>query len=141
MKTPKDPRHQTRRLSVSEVYSYLSSQKWPEAVDNANLTSAVLENLDIENYDIKLHNEILYGVRNNLDSLHETIKKNSKDWDINMFYKVDLAILLVSTWELMFTKTPQKVVVDEAVELAKEFGEAESPKFVNGVLAGVINSI
>jgi len=55
--------------------------------------------------------------------------------DIN---KVDLAILRMITFEAQETDTPPKVLIDEAVEMAKEFGTESSPKFINGVLAKII---
>ncbi len=66
------------------------------------------------------------------------IRINSKNWDLSKLFLVDLAILLISVWELKNSETPPKVIVDEAVELSKEFGGDETSKFVNGVLAGVI---
>ena len=69
------------------------------------------------------------------------IAKNAPVWPIAQIATVDLAILRLAIWELVFKKKePYKVIVDEAVEIAKEFGSETSASFVNGVLGSVIKS-
>lgn len=68
----------------------------------------------------------------------EIIKEYAPDWPIDQINKIDLAILRNAVLELMQQKTPPKVVVNEAVEIAKLYGTESSPKFINGVLATVI---
>lgn len=137
MKTPKDPRHQARRLAISVLYAIENShdQGAPE-IPQLIITSK--ENLEIEEYDHEMVDNILSGVSANSDKLREIISNCSIDWKLDKIYKIDLAILLAAIWELLNTKSPSKVIIDEAVELAKEFGEVESPKFINGILAGVL---
>lgn len=137
MKTPKDPRHQARRLAISVLYALENSQK-EITPDIQELISTVQENLEIDEYDQQILESILNGVQANSENLKEIIANCSIDWKLDKIYKIDLAILLAAIWELLNTKNPSKVIIDEAVELAKEFGEQESPKFINGVLAGVL---
>lgn len=138
MKTSKDPRHQSRRLALAEIYS----EEMNNSIEYANETKVTsLETLEITSYDKKLFKQIVEGIRSDKDDLKEAIQQNAKDWALDKIFKIDLAILMVSVWELKNTSTPHKVIVDEAVELAKEFGEIDSPKFVNGVLSGVIVSL
>ena len=74
-----------------------------------------------------------------LDKIDELIKTNAPKWPIDKINCVDLAILRCAIWELKFqTKTPPKVIIDEAVELAKEFGTDTSSSFVNGCLGSII---
>ena len=74
----------------------------------------------------------------NLKSIDKIITDCAPDWPIKKLNKVDLAILRLSIFELKFqTKTPPKVVIDEAIELAKTFGTEKTSKFVNGVLGSV----
>lgn len=68
----------------------------------------------------------------------ELIKSNAPEWPIVQMNKVDLAILRNAVLELMQKKTPPKVVINEAVEIAKLYGTDSSPKFVNGVLASIL---
>lgn len=141
MKTSNDPRHQARRIAVSIIYS-------TEITKSSNpilLTEEIIETskdaLEIENFDKKLLESIISGINEHRDEIRELILKNSIDWALEKIYKIDFSILLTAIWEIKFGNTPMKVVIDEAVELAKEFGEEESPKFINGILAGVVKEI
>lgn len=69
------------------------------------------------------------------------ISKAAPAWPLNQINKIDLAILRLAIFELIIEKEhPFKVIVDEAVELAKEFGSQSSPNFVNGVLGNIITA-
>lgn len=71
--------------------------------------------------------------------IDQIIAKNAPDWPVNKLNKVDLAILRLAISELkVCPATPPKVVIDEAIELAKTFGSAKTSKFINGVLDAVI---
>jgi N utilization substance protein B len=75
----------------------------------------------------------------NLETIDNLIRINAPKWPLDKINRVDLAILRCAVWELKFqTKTPPKVVIDEAVELAKEFGTDTSSSFVNGCLGSII---
>lgn len=71
--------------------------------------------------------------------LEEIIAKHLKGYTLNRIFKVDLAILKVAVFEMLFSneKTPSKVIINEAVELAKKYSTDKSYKFVNGVLASI----
>ena len=74
--------------------------------------------------------------------LDEIINKNSKGWDVSRIGKVDLAILRLAVYEVLFDDDiPVGVAIDEAVELAKKYGQDESSSFVNGILASVAKSL
>lgn len=70
------------------------------------------------------------------------IARNAPSWPINQVAQIDLAILKLAIWELLFKKDkePYKAIVDEAVELAKEYGSDMSASFVNGVLGSIIRT-
>lgn len=73
--------------------------------------------------------------------IDEIISAHAPDWPIKKLNKVDLAILRLAVDELKFKlKTPPKVVIDEAIELAKTFGGDKTPKFINGVLGAIIKN-
>lgn len=73
-----------------------------------------------------------------LEEIDEAITKHAPERPLTEINKVDLAILRLSVYEDAFVKTPKKVIINEAVELAKEFGSENSPKFVNGVLGKML---
>ena len=62
------------------------------------------------------------------------IESLSSNWKLNRMGFIDRAILRLAGYELLKTDTPHAVVINEAVELAKEFGDIDSPNFVNGIL-------
>lgn len=78
------------------------------------------------------------GAQARVDRLDEAIAEAAANWRLDRIAPVDRTILRLGTYELMAEpETPQAVVLDEAVELAKRFGEADSPAFVNGVLDAI----
>lgn len=95
---------------------------------------------DINNEDMNYIKDIANGVSKNVAVLDEKIKKYLKGWTMDRIPKTDLAILRLAIYEILFRDDiPFKVSVNEAVELAKTFSDDQSPSFVNGVLAGVVN--
>jgi N utilization substance protein B len=115
VKTRKDPRHQKRVEIVQRLFAYgFSAKKRP----SHPVVTSILAH------------------RRKIDTL---IAKAAPAWPLKKINRVDLAVLRLATWELVIEKkTPQKVVIDEAVELAKHFGAEGSPGFVNGVLGSLV---
>ena len=138
MKTSNDPRHQARRLAFSVIYALDNAQSSPSDEIIEDIKSISKDNLQIDSFDENLYNLIVKGVKDNLEALRNDVAHYSKEWGLDKIYKPDLTALLMACWELKYSQIPQKVAIDEAVELAKEFGESESSKFINGVLAGVV---
>ena len=104
------------------------------ALEIAEFTT--LENQsEVKNYTI----EIAEQFKINHKEIDEEIQKYSNGWDISRLVKIDKDILRIAITELLYTKgAPLKVVVDEAVELAKKYSTEDSSSFVNGILAKVI---
>ena len=79
-------------------------------------------------------------IQDNKKEIVELIEKNLKsEWKIERISKIDLAILKLAIYEIKYKDIPFKVVINEAVELAKKYGEDTSKNFVNGILASVVN--
>ncbi|MGD8744339.1 MAG: transcription antitermination factor NusB [Candidatus Woesebacteria bacterium] len=112
MKTAKDPRHKSRIKIVKSLFaeSFTNQQKLPKTVRE------ILKKADI---------------------IDKKIQKAAPTWPVDKLNKIDLAILRLAIYELETADTPPKVVIDEAVELAKEFGGENSPSFINGVLGTI----
>ncbi|TSC54252.1 MAG: N utilization substance protein B [Microgenomates group bacterium LiPW_16] len=115
MKTLTDPRHQKRRKVVQELFA-LSFHKQP------------------------VHQTLTRGVNSNLAKIDKVIGKSAPAFPPDKISKIDLAILRLAVFELLKHTAPPKVVIDEAVELAKEFGGQNSFSFVNGVLGTVFKN-
>lgn len=141
MKTSNDPRHQARRLAISIIYSSVVTNTSDPILITEEIIETTKDGLQIDTFDQKLLYSIIEGVNTQKKELMAIILKHSIDWALDKIYKIDLSILLSSVWEIKSENTPMKVVIDEAVELAKEFGETESPKFINGILAGVVKDL
>ena len=85
--------------------------------------------------------DAIFGIQKNKDEIIHQIEKNLKsDWKLERTSKIDLAILKLAIYELKYTDIPFKVVINEAVELAKKYGEDSSKNFVNGILASVVKN-
>lgn len=84
---------------------------------------------------------VVRGVEEKRSLLNEMIEQHLKDWTIQRISKVNLAILQLAAFEIAFIDDiPQKVSVNEAVELAKKYSGKEDSSFINGVLGALINS-
>lgn len=83
--------------------------------------------------------DAVLGIEENKVEILKNIEMNLKsDWKIERISKIDLAILKLAIYEIKYKKIPFKVAINEAVELAKKYGEDSSKNFVNGILASVV---
>jgi N utilization substance protein B len=116
-----DPRHQKRieLMQALFAYTFFDPEDW---LDSENRTPEV--------------DEIVAAI----PQLDEQIQQFAPERPLKDINKVDLAILRIIVFESNHHKTPVKVLIDEAVELAKEFGSDTSPKFINGVLGKFFGS-
>lgn len=78
--------------------------------------------------------EVVEKINEELKDIDSLIENSAPAWPIDKLNKIDLAILRLAVYEMKNRKTPPKVIIDEAVELAKEYGGENSASFVNGVL-------
>ena len=86
--------------------------------------------------------QIVSGVIENKQSLDEFIAAFAPEWPLDQVAIIDRNLLRIALWEIaIYKKTPLKVVVNEAVELAKKYGAEGSPRFVNGVLGALIDNM
>ncbi|MGN1311119.1 MAG: transcription antitermination factor NusB [Clostridia bacterium] len=108
--------------------------------NNENAIDLFIENNEIQDKEAKKYIlSVARGVKENLENITTIIEKNLKqDWKIERISKVTLAILKLAIYEIIYAKIPFKVVINEAVELAKKYGEDTAPVFVNGILASVV---
>ena len=83
--------------------------------------------------------EVVNGIKENEGAIIEKISKNLKsDWKIERISKIDLALLKIAIYEILYTETPFKVAINEVVELSKKYGEENSSNFINGILASIV---
>ncbi|WP_254506587.1 transcription antitermination factor NusB [Anatilimnocola floriformis] len=77
---------------------------------------------------------LLAGVRKNRSELDELLKKTADNWSLERMAVVDRNILRIGAYEMLHSDTPERVAINEAVELAKRYGAKQSSHFVNGIL-------
>lgn len=83
--------------------------------------------------------DVVEGIESKKDNIMLLISNNLKeDWKIDRISKINLALLKLSIYEIIYKKLPYKVVINEVVELAKKYGEETSPLFINGILASIV---
>ena len=129
-------RSRMREEAFKLIYS-LEIQKDKDVKDQLEL---YLENSQIEDENaIEYMNDVVLGIDKNKEKILETIKKHLKsDWKIERISKIDLCILKLAIYEIKYKDLPYKVAINEAVELAKKYGEDTSKNFVNGILASIV---
>ncbi|MCI8759567.1 MAG: transcription antitermination factor NusB [Clostridia bacterium] len=99
-----------------------------------------MESNEITDINVKEYmTDAILGIEKNEKEITKQIETNLKsDWKLERISKIDLAILKLAIYEINYTQIPYKVVINEAVELAKKYGEDASKNFVNGILASVV---
>ena len=129
-------RSEIREQAFKLIYS-LEIQKDVNLKEQVDL---YLESNEIENENaIDYIKDVVFGIDNNEKEILSEIEKYLKsDWKIDRISKIDLSILKLAIYEIKYKELPFKVAINEAVELAKKYGEESSKKFVNGVLANVV---
>ncbi|MDP3988408.1 MAG: transcription antitermination factor NusB [Candidatus Levybacteria bacterium] len=113
MKTPLDPRHKKRQKIIEELFE-----------------------LDFRKQKVSKETKEIWTHK---DFLDEKIKQSAPEFPVDKINKIDVAILRLAVYELLVNKIqPPKVIIDEAIELAKEYGGETSPSFINGALGNII---
>lgn len=77
---------------------------------------------------------LISGVRRNRPELDELLGRTADNWSLDRMACTDRNLLRLGAYEILYTDTPGRVVINEAVELAKRYGTGQSPQFVNGIL-------
>lgn len=107
-----------------------------EDVTDLNGIDVVLHQVKASEEDKKYLAERASQIMAHIPEIDEAISKTAEGWKLNRMGKVELTILRLAVFEIRFDETiPDKVAINEAVELAKKFGGDEAPAFVNGILA------
>lgn len=116
MKNKFDPRHLKRIANIQALFAWGFGSKKPKTEDTLEIIKVLPE-------------------------IDEIIKTNAPKWPLDKINKVDLNILRYAFWELFYLKkNPKKVVIDEVIEIAKEYGTDSSSSFVNGVIGSALKS-
>ena len=127
------PRTRARSLALQVLYE----------VDIANHPPADIYRLRLEETPLtdelsEFARQIIFGVLRLTNMLDQIIAKYAPEWPLDQIAAIDRNILRMALWEFaVYHETPIKVAINEAVELAKQFGSDSAPRFVNGVLGAL----
>lgn len=129
-------RRKSREISVRLLFEMMINKE-----DYIEIIHNFKENTDenLEDVDFTYLERVLKGVSENTSVIDETITKYLVKWKIERLPKMNLAILRLATYEILFEKDiPNKVSINEAIELAKKYCDDSAPSFINGILNNLI---
>lgn len=128
-------RSQAREQAFKLLYSMEIQQDY-----NEELVDLFIENNEITNEETKRYIiDSIKGIKQNKEEIDKLIISNLKeDWPIERIPKINISLLRLAIYEIIYKKIPYKVAINEAVELAKKYGEDHARIFINGVLASVV---
>lgn len=137
MKVSAAARSRARHYAMQAVYQWQMTKNTPDVIEAEFHTDNDMSKVDVEYFS-----EIFNGVLNNLDAADESFIPHLKKMHQKELDPVTLAVLRLACYEFNFRiDVPYKVVINEAVNLAKKFGPEDSHKFINGVLDKVARNI
>ncbi len=143
-------RHDSRIIALSALFSYHLTGKAPDQVFEETLAFyprfsrpevSSLNHPSIQPLELRVSyaRNLFFAAVEKLKTLDELIESRAQGWTVSRMPVVDRCILELALAEIIYAgDAPTEVVLDEAVNLAKEFGTADSPAFVNGLLVGVL---
>ena len=124
-----------RELAFKLVYE-LEVQKEPE---EEQFEIFVENNEIMDEKVIDYLKDIKEGINNNKEEINSLITNNLKDnWSLNRISKINLSLIKLAIYEMVYKELPYKVAINEVVELAKKYADESAPVFINGILASVV---
>lgn len=131
---PTNLRHRLRIIALQTLYEYEFAANTGDNILKRNLVEK-----EVTSEVGEFAGELVVGVISNKQELDDTISKFATTFPVDQLAVMDRNILRLALYEILISKNvPPKVAINEAVELAKEFGASATPKFINGVLGAVI---
>ena len=128
-------RNEKREIIIKVLYETIMLEKANTNYSLEDLISELIEEKD------EFISETLKNILSNKDKIIEVSNKYLKDkWEFSRLAVPDQAIIMLGVYELLYTDTPNKVAIDEAIELAKKYSNDDIPKVINGILDSVLHN-
>lgn len=128
------PRHKIRKLALQILYEVDSVGHPPEAV----LARVIEAHSDVDEAGVDYLRQLVLGALHLSKQLDDLIASTAPQWPVDQLAVIDRNLLRIALWEMAVSdETPMKVAINEAVEIAKQYGSDSSPRFVNGVLGSL----
>ena len=122
-------RHQARTAVVGLLYAYDLGND-----GIAKFSDIILEEDKIRNKQREFSHSLFNGTLENLELVDAEIQKHLKDWDYKSIGKVEKAIMRLAGYEILVEGTDKRIIINEAIELAKALADDKAPRFINAVL-------
>lgn len=123
-------RSRAREVALQILYQFdLNPDCHPEVIDRF-----VRGRLRDDEELVEFTRSLYLGVRRNRQELDQLLAERADNWSLERMAATDRNVLRLGAYEILYTQTPGRVAVNEAVELAKRFGARQSAQFVNGIL-------
>ncbi len=131
----KSPRRLARETALQILYGYDAIPQPPTGAALASALEHHFRHFDITQPAREFCAELVSGTLRRRTELDQEIERLAENWTVSRMPLIDRNLLRLSVNELLhFSETPPSVIIDEAIEIAKEFGTAETPAFLNGIL-------
>lgn len=129
-------RRKSREIAMKLLFEMtINKEEYEEILSNFKENT----DLTLEDVDFDYIEKLVKGIKQNEEGIDKRIEENLKNWKIGRLSKIDLSILRISTYEILFSEdVPNRVAVNEGIELAKRYSADNSPAFINGVLGNMI---
>lgn len=130
-------RKQAREGTMKLLYQMEINEDYSEEA-----LSVYLENFSFDNQEKEYILDAMSSIKENMEIIDQYISENLEGWSINRLAKVDLSVLRIAIYEILYRKDiPLEVAINEAIETVKIYSGEESFKFINGVLGGFVRSL
>ena len=138
-------RRQGREIAVQTLYS-LEFLRQNLQLEESELTDKLTEiskdkKIKDDTKIFEFASDILINLNSNISEIDKKIKKHSTNWSFDRIAKLDLSILRVATYEMLYTDTAPAIIMNEAIEIAKKYCSESSGKFINGVLNAIAEEL
>jgi N utilization substance protein B len=129
-------RRKSREIAMKLLFEMsINKESYEDIIESFKENTDV----DLNDLDLSYITKVLSGINENGKEIDKNIEKHLIKWKLDRLSKMNLAILRISTYEILFEdEIPNIVSVNEGIELAKKYGEDSSPAFINGILAKMI---
>ena len=142
-------RRKSREIAVQTLYSlnfvetsdYLGELELVSKFEDK--LSEICDDFEIEKDSkiFKFSEELLKGALTNISEIDDKVKEFTKNTEFSRMPPIDLSILRIAGYEILYTKTPVAIVINEALEVTRKFSDENTRKFINGVLNSISNDL
>jgi N utilization substance protein B len=128
-------RTKMRELAFKLMYE-IEIQK---EISDSLINNFIDSNSITDNEAIEYLKDIVYGIESHKEEIEPLISQNLKEnWTLSRISKINLSLLKIAIYEMLYKDLPYKVAINEVIELAKKYADDSSPIFINGILASVV---